>query len=218
MPETIRQLRLLVENQQAEIDRKDQLLKSAAEVIRSQVSQLDEMKQRLERQLQIGKTLKSQRGEVMQIVERRNTQLDKKDQQIERLMRILQSQKKLDEMKQELASAREVADEAPDAVKPVAQLSLRTLLITAAPPQRRMLLGTALYPKVKECLIEQLGANCALTPKVTGMLLDLDNVELLQLLEAKTALAAKVDEAVRVLREFQRIGEENEAAHIAASQ
>ena len=55
------------------------------------------------------------------------------------------------------------------------------------------MLGENLYP-----LVEQLEAESA--AKVTGMLLEMDQTEVLHLLESPEALKAKVAEAMDVLR------------------
>jgi len=55
------------------------------------------------------------------------------------------------------------------------------------------MLGESLYP-----LVEQLEPDAA--AKVTGMLLEMDQTEVLHLLESPDALKAKVAEAMEVLR------------------
>ncbi|KAJ3196794.1 Protein phosphatase PP2A regulatory subunit B [Irineochytrium annulatum] len=72
-------------------------------------------------------------------------------------------------------------------------LNAATLASMPADTQKRML-GEALFP-----LIENHAKGMA--GKVTGMLLEMDNGELLHLLESPDALMAKVEEAVNVLQE-----------------
>lgn len=71
--------------------------------------------------------------------------------------------------------------------------TLATLLANATPEHQRLLLGENLYP-----LVEQLEPEMA--AKVTGMLLEMDQTEVLHLLESPDALKAKVAEAMEVLR------------------
>ena len=66
-------------------------------------------------------------------------------------------------------------------------------LPTASPEQQRMLLGEALYPLVDS--IEP-----ASSAKITGMLLEMDQSEVLHLIESPDALRAKVQEALTVLK------------------
>jgi polyadenylate-binding protein len=57
------------------------------------------------------------------------------------------------------------------------------------------LLGESLYPKIQRQHPELAG-------KITGMLLEMDNMELLALLDDEQALIAKVDEALSVYDEY----------------
>ncbi|XVF01285.1 hypothetical protein REPUB_Repub04eG0074800 [Reevesia pubescens] len=71
--------------------------------------------------------------------------------------------------------------------------ALASALANATPEQQRTMLGENLYP-----LVEQLEPDAA--AKVTGMLLEMDQTEVLHLLESPEALKAKVAEAMEVLR------------------
>jgi polyadenylate-binding protein len=69
--------------------------------------------------------------------------------------------------------------------------------LAAAPPeQQKRILGERLYPLVHL----RDGEHAS---KITGMLLEMDNGELLHLLESPDALAAKISEAQDVLRQHQ---------------
>eukprot|EP00232_Nephroselmis_pyriformis_P030005 CAMPEP_0182871282 /NCGR_PEP_ID=MMETSP0034_2-20130328/11028_1 /TAXON_ID=156128 /ORGANISM="Nephroselmis pyriformis, Strain CCMP717" /LENGTH=607 /DNA_ID=CAMNT_0025003827 /DNA_START=78 /DNA_END=1897 /DNA_ORIENTATION=+ len=70
---------------------------------------------------------------------------------------------------------------------------LAAQLASASPDQQRMMLGEALYPLVEA----QEGPQAA---KITGMLLEMDQSEVLHLIETHDALSAKVQEAVAVLQ------------------
>jgi polyadenylate-binding protein len=78
-------------------------------------------------------------------------------------------------------------------------------LISATSEQRKQMIGDRLYPLVQARLISldvQGLANPELLPgKITGMLLELSNEEVLGLLETPEALTEKVHEAVDVLRQ-----------------
>ncbi|KAM6540771.1 hypothetical protein CsatB_005218 [Cannabis sativa] len=77
--------------------------------------------------------------------------------------------------------------------QPIPIGALATALANASPEQQRTMLGENLYP-----LVEQLEPDNA--AKVTGMLLEMDQTEVLHLLESPEALKAKVAEAMEVLR------------------
>jgi polyadenylate-binding protein len=62
------------------------------------------------------------------------------------------------------------------------------------PEAQKQLLGEQLFPKISARQPEQ-------AAKITGMLLEMDNSELMHLLESNPALDAKVEEAVAVLKQ-----------------
>eukprot|EP00494_Astrolonche_serrata_P020063 UN20280 len=78
------------------------------------------------------------------------------------------------------------------ASQPVPIGALASALANSPPETQRMMLGENLYP-----LVDQLEHDQA--AKVTGMLLETDQTEVLHLLESPDALKAKVAEAVEVL-------------------
>jgi polyadenylate-binding protein len=80
-----------------------------------------------------------------------------------------------------------------DVGSPMPIHALATALANAPPEQQRTMLGEALYP-----LVDQLEHDSA--AKVTGMLLEMDQPEVLHLIESPDALKAKVAEAMDVLR------------------
>ncbi|KAG9456829.1 hypothetical protein H6P81_001337 [Aristolochia fimbriata] len=69
---------------------------------------------------------------------------------------------------------------------------LSSMLAASSPGHQKQILGERLFPLVKKLKLD-------LAAKITGMLLEMDNSELLLLLESPESLAAKVDEAVQVL-------------------
>ncbi|KAM3926866.1 polyadenylate-binding protein 1-like [Leptodactylus fuscus] len=71
-----------------------------------------------------------------------------------------------------------------------------TMLSSAAPEKQKELLGEHLFPLVEA---KQPTMAC----KITGMLLELDNSELLHMLESPESLHSMVDEAVEVLKVHQ---------------
>lgn len=79
---------------------------------------------------------------------------------------------------------------------------LTTAMLAAAPPeQQKQMLGERLFP-----LVQQL--QPVLAGKITGMLLEMDNSELLLLLESSDALTLKTDEAISVLKQHNALPEE----------
>jgi polyadenylate-binding protein len=69
-------------------------------------------------------------------------------------------------------------------------------LANATPQEQKQMLGERLFP-----LIQQVQPDLA--GKITGMLLEIDNTELLHMLESRESLKAKVEEAIAVLQAHQ---------------
>ncbi|KAH9856914.1 hypothetical protein C2E23DRAFT_721064 [Lenzites betulinus] len=68
-------------------------------------------------------------------------------------------------------------------------------LASASPMEQKQMLGEVIYMKI-------VASQPELAGKITGMLLEMDNTELLHLLEAPDAMNNKVNEALAVLHEF----------------
>lgn len=79
-----------------------------------------------------------------------------------------------------------------------------SMLAQAMPQEQKQMLGERLFP-----LIQRLHPKLA--GKITGMLLEMDNTELLHMLENSDLLSAKVDEAVAVLNAHQAKVDKGEA-------
>jgi len=93
----------------------------------------------------------------------------------------------------------------PQAINVPGQEPLTTGMLAAAQPQeQKQMLGERLFPLIQAMHPEWAG-------KITGMLLEIDNAELLHMLDSQESLKAKVDEAVVVLQAHQ-------AKQIASSQ
>lgn len=71
-----------------------------------------------------------------------------------------------------------------------------TMLATAPPQEQKQMLGERLFPLISTMFPDLAG-------KITGMLLEIDNSELLHMLESQESLEAKVKEAVAVLQAHQ---------------
>ncbi|KAL2515390.1 Poly(A)-binding protein [Forsythia ovata] len=89
------------------------------------------------------------------------------------------------------------------------RLNLASALAYAPPTEQRTMLGENLYP-----LVEQLEPDTA--AKVTGMLLEMDQTEVLHLLESPEALKAKVAEAMEVLRNVSKQQASSPAEQLAS--
>ena len=70
-------------------------------------------------------------------------------------------------------------------------------LAAAAPAMQKQMLGERLYPQIAS-------QEPAAAGKITGMLLEMDNAELLLLLQEPVSLNEKISEAMKVLEEHQR--------------
>jgi len=77
------------------------------------------------------------------------------------------------------------------------QEPLTASMLAAAPPQeQKQMLGERLFPLIQRMYPDLAG-------KITGMLLEIDNAELVHMLEDQTSLKGKVEEAVSVLQAHQ---------------
>uniref|UniRef100_A0A665TTI9 Polyadenylate-binding protein n=1 Tax=Echeneis naucrates TaxID=173247 RepID=A0A665TTI9_ECHNA len=90
-----------------------------------------------------------------------------------------------------------MASQPPPAVHVQGQEPLTASMLAAAPPQeQKQMLGERLFPLIQNM-------HPSLAGKITGMLLEIDNSELLHMLESPESLRSKVDEAVAVLQAHQ---------------
>ncbi|RCI16904.1 hypothetical protein L249_2721 [Ophiocordyceps polyrhachis-furcata BCC 54312] len=72
---------------------------------------------------------------------------------------------------------------------------LQSQIAAAQPAQQKQILGEMIFPKIQ-------AINSELAGKITGMLLEMENSELINLIEDEAALKAKVDEALTVYDEY----------------
>merc|ERR1711936_1018797 len=81
------------------------------------------------------------------------------------------------------------------------QEPLTASMLAAAPPnEQKQMLGERLFPLISAMHPELAG-------KITGMLLEIDNSELVHMLEHQESLKGKVEEAVTVLQVHQNKGD-----------
>merc|ERR1712212_1290598 len=81
------------------------------------------------------------------------------------------------------------------------QEPLTASMLAAAPPQeQKQMLGERLFPLIQRMFPDLAG-------KITGMLLEIDNAELVHMLEDQNSLKGKVEEAAAVLQAHQGKGE-----------
>ncbi|CAB3976985.1 Polyadenylate-binding 1 [Paramuricea clavata] len=76
---------------------------------------------------------------------------------------------------------------------PGQDLLIPSVLAQASPPDQKRMLGERLFPLIVQ-------THPDLAGKITGLLLEIDNAQILHMLEFREALAAKVEEAVSVLQ------------------
>lgn len=97
-----------------------------------------------------------------------------------------------------MAQTPAVAPQGPSqAVHVQGQEPLTASMLAAAPPQeQKQMLGERLFPLIQNMYPDLAG-------KITGMLLEIDNSELLHMLESRESLKSKVEEAVAVLHAHQ---------------
>merc|ERR1739844_274226 len=84
------------------------------------------------------------------------------------------------------------------------QEPLTASMLAAAPPQeQKQMLGERLFPLIQRMFPDLAG----MSGKITGMLLEIDNAELVHMLEDQGSLKGKVEEAVAVLQAHQGKGD-----------
>jgi len=96
---------------------------------------------------------------------------------------------------------------APEMAMPAPHEPLTIKALAAAPEEmRKQMIGERLFPLIKRQKPNEAG-------KITGMLLEMDNGELIHLLESEAALNEKIQEAVQVLQAHPQEAENGEEAH-----
>jgi len=94
----------------------------------------------------------------------------------------------------------------PPTMQPNVSQPLTSEMLNAAnASQQKQMIGERIFPKIQS-------REPKLAGKITGMLLEMDNMELLHLLENETALMEKINEALSVLNSHQTSGATAEPA------
>lgn len=96
-------------------------------------------------------------------------------------------------------------------MQPVQQPLTVQMLASAPVEQQKQIIGERLFPLIQ-------AHQPALAGKITGMLLEMDNGELLNLLESHEALTLKIDEALQVLEAHQKSDEAAAEAPAASAE
>lgn len=113
---------------------------------------------------------------------------------------------------------RNVVPPAPLAAAPISQPEVPGLttaaLANASPMEQKQMLGEVIYMKIVSYVFtmlrrvidthDSLSSQPELAGKITGMLLEMDNAELLHLLESNESMNSKVNEAITVLQDFAK--------------
>jgi len=107
----------------------------------------------------------------------------------------VRNQNRADQQAADEVTGAEPSPVVPDASGADAEAPLTISMLASAPEeQKKQMIGERLFPLIKQ-------VEPGLAGKITGMLLEMDNGELIHLIESKEALQEKVAEAVSVLNE-----------------
>lgn len=109
----------------------------------------------------------------------------------------VRNQNRADQQAADEVSGVEPSPVVPDAAGIDTEAPLTISMLASAPEeQKKQMIGERLFPLIK-------AIEPTLAGKITGMLLEMDNGELIHLIESKEALQEKVNEAITVLNEHE---------------